>query len=67
LVDELAGVTSKDKRSNPFSLDAMNFLLAEVQGVLGPFLNAFLIPCPVTATENPRFGQLKRDPGLAGG
>jgi hypothetical protein len=45
LVDELAGVTSKDKRSNPFSLDAINFLLADVRGVLGHFLNVFLISC----------------------
>ena len=28
---------------NPFSLDAVNFLLADVRGALGPFLNVFLV------------------------
>jgi hypothetical protein len=32
-------VTSNHKRFNPFSLDAMNFLLADVRGALGPYLN----------------------------
>jgi MFS family permease len=36
-------VTSKDKRFNPFSLDAINFLLADVRGALGPYLNVFLV------------------------
>jgi hypothetical protein len=36
-------VTSKDKRFNPFSLDALNFLLADVRGALGPYLNVFLV------------------------
>jgi hypothetical protein len=26
---------------NPLSLDALNFLLADVRGALGPFLNVF--------------------------
>jgi MFS family permease len=30
-------------RFNPISLDALNFLLANVRGALGPFLNVFLI------------------------
>jgi predicted MFS family arabinose efflux permease len=38
-----ADVTSKDKRFNPFSLDAINFLLADVRGALGPYLNVFLV------------------------
>ena len=38
-------VTSKvkTKRFNPFSLDAINFLLADVRGALGPYLNVFLV------------------------
>jgi MFS family permease len=47
LVDELAittiEVTLKDKRFNPFSLDAINFLLADVRGALGPYLNVYLV------------------------
>lgn len=34
---------SNSKRSIPFSLDAINFLLADVRGALGPFLNVFLV------------------------
>src|ERR1700694_2052839 len=29
--------------TSPFSLDAVNFLLADVRGALGPFLNVFLV------------------------
>jgi MFS family permease len=36
-------VTSNNKRFNPFSLDAINFLLADVRGALGPYLNVFLV------------------------
>jgi MFS family permease len=37
-------VTSTDsRRFNPFSLDAVNFLLADVRGALGPYLNVFLV------------------------
>jgi hypothetical protein len=37
-------VTSADgKRFNPLSLDAVNFLLADVRGALGPYLNVFLV------------------------
>jgi MFS family permease len=36
-------VTSKNKPFNPFSLDAINFLLADVRGALGPYLNVFLV------------------------
>ena len=38
-------VTSQtnSKRFIPFSLDAINFLLADVRGALGPFLNVFLM------------------------
>jgi hypothetical protein len=38
-------VTSKlnNKRFVPFSLDAINFLLADVRGALGPYLNVFLV------------------------
>jgi hypothetical protein len=28
---------------NPHSLDAINFLLADVRGALGPYLNVFLV------------------------
>ena len=34
---------SNSKRFIPFSLDAINFLLADVRGALGPFLNVFLV------------------------
>jgi hypothetical protein len=30
-------------RFNPVSLDAINFLLADVRGALGPYLNVFLV------------------------
>jgi MFS family permease len=37
-------VTSiRGRRFNPFSLDAVNFLLADVRGALGPYLNVFLV------------------------
>jgi MFS family permease len=38
-------VTSNNKRKgfNPLSLDAINFLLADVRGALGPYLNVFLV------------------------
>jgi MFS family permease len=37
-------VTSpKAKSFNPLSLDAVNFLLADVRGAFGPFLNVFLV------------------------
>src|ERR1700704_5842084 len=35
--------TRRVKRFTPFSLDAVNFLLADVRGALGPFLNVFLV------------------------
>jgi hypothetical protein len=38
------GVTStKIRRFNPLSLDAVNFLLSDVRGALGPYLNVFLV------------------------
>jgi MFS family permease len=38
-------VKSKTKRKgfSPFSLDAVNFLAADVRGAVGPFLNVFLV------------------------
>jgi MFS family permease len=33
----------KATRFNPVSLDAVNFLLADVRGALGPYLNVFLV------------------------
>jgi MFS family permease len=38
-------VKSKTKRKgfNPFSLDAVNFLSADVRGAVGPYLNVFLV------------------------
>jgi len=33
----------KSRRFNPVSLDAINFLLADVRGALGPYLNVFLV------------------------
>jgi len=35
--------STKSKRFNPRSLDAINFLLADVRGALGPYLNVFLV------------------------
>src|SRR5205807_8127626 len=35
--------STKNKRFHPFSLDAINFLLADVRGALGPYLNVFLV------------------------
>jgi MFS family permease len=34
---------TKSRRFSPFSLDAINFLLADVRGALGPYLNVFLV------------------------
>jgi hypothetical protein len=34
---------TKRRSFSPFSLDAINFLLADVRGALGPFLNVFLV------------------------
>jgi len=39
----MAATSTKSKRFSPFSLDAVNFLLADVRGALGPFLNVFLV------------------------
>jgi predicted MFS family arabinose efflux permease len=35
--------TRPASRFNPTSLDALNFLLADVRGALGPYLNVFLV------------------------
>lgn len=35
--------SAKSKRFNPFSLDVLNFLLADVRGALGPYMNVFLV------------------------
>jgi MFS family permease len=35
--------SNKSKLLNPFSLDAVNFLSADVRGAVGPFLNVFLV------------------------
>ena len=34
---------TKEARFHPRSLDAINFLLADVRGALGPYLNVFLV------------------------
>jgi MFS family permease len=39
----VAVTSTKSQRFNPFSLDATNFLLADVRGALGPYLNVFLV------------------------
>jgi len=39
----MAVTSTNSKRFTPFSLDAVNFLLADVRGALGPFLNVFLV------------------------
>jgi MFS family permease len=38
-----AGVARRGGEFRPASLDALNFLLADVRGALGPFLNVFLV------------------------
>ncbi|HSU05799.1 MAG TPA: MFS transporter, partial [Acetobacteraceae bacterium] len=35
--------TPTGRRFRPVSLDALNFLLADVRGALGPYLNVFLV------------------------
>jgi len=40
----MAVTSTKSKHFHPFSLDAINFLLADVRGALGPYLNVFLVP-----------------------
>ena len=44
-MDTDAGITKQAQRAGfrPHSLDAVNFLLADVRGALGPYLNVFLI------------------------
>jgi MFS family permease len=39
----MAVTAAKSKKFNPLSLDAINFLLADVRGALGPYLNVFLV------------------------
>jgi len=39
----MAVTSTRRKPFNPFSLDAVNFLLADVRGALGPYLNVFLV------------------------
>jgi MFS family permease len=39
----MAVTPNKSKGVNPLSLDAINFLLADVRGALGPYLNVFLV------------------------
>jgi MFS family permease len=39
----MAVTSAEGKRFNPLSLDAVNFLLADVRGALGPYLNVFLV------------------------
>ena len=44
MVSETAGRLSvTPSRFHPASLDALNFLLADVRGALGPYLNVFLV------------------------
>jgi MFS family permease len=39
----VAVTPAEGRRFNPLSLDAANFLLADVRGALGPYLNVFLV------------------------
>src|SRR5712671_2935483 len=39
----VAVTSARGARFNPVSLDAINFLLADVRGALGPYLNVFLV------------------------
>ena len=38
-----AGTSKPGRRFDPRSLDALNFLMADVRGALGPYLNVFLV------------------------
>jgi MFS family permease len=40
---ELSRARTRSRRFHPASLDALNFLLADVRGALGPYLNVFLV------------------------
>jgi MFS family permease len=40
---ELSLARTRSPRFHPASLDALNFLLADVRGALGPYLNVFLV------------------------
>ena len=35
--------SAKSRRFSPLSLDAVNFLAADVRGAVGPYLNVFLV------------------------
>jgi MFS family permease len=39
----VVALTSSRENFSPFSLDAVNFCLADVRGALGPYLNVFLV------------------------
>src|ERR1700688_1140873 len=39
----MAVTSTKSRPFNPLSLDAVNFLLSDVRGALGPYLNVFLV------------------------
>jgi Na+/H+ antiporter NhaD/arsenite permease-like protein len=39
----MAVISTESKAFNPLSLDAVNFLLSDVRGAMGPFLNVFLV------------------------
>jgi di/tricarboxylate transporter len=39
----MAVTSTKSRGFNPLSLDAVNFLLSDVRGALGPYLNVFLV------------------------
>jgi hypothetical protein len=43
LTGGLAPGTARSARFQPASLDALNFLLADVRGALGPYLNVLLV------------------------
>src|SRR5579883_1398515 len=45
MTDEFSAIAPchRARRFNPRSLDALNFLLADVRGALGPYLNVFLV------------------------
>lgn len=43
MVSVTAGRAAASSHFHPASLDALNFLLADVRGALGPYLNVFLV------------------------
>jgi hypothetical protein len=49
----VAVAVTEARRFHPLSLDAVNFLLADVRGAFGPYLNVFLVSGSIGASQEP--------------